>query len=75
MSPAALVLALLGLAVSARTRLTGTVLGQPLSIPVLWLVAAAMVLALGVAVLCVLRAVARDGGLRLRPGLAGGGAR
>ncbi len=73
MNPAALVLALLGLAVSARTRLTGTVLGQPLSIPVLWLIAAGVVLALAAAVLCVLRVLARDGGLRLRPGLAAAG--
>ncbi len=75
MNPAALVLAVIGLAVSARTRLTGTVLGQPLSVPVLWLVAAGVVLALAVVVLCLLRAIARDGGLRMRPELAARGPR
>ncbi len=75
MNPAALVLAVIGLAVSARTRLTGTVLGQPLSIPVLWLIAAAVVLALAAAVLALLRMILRDGGLRLRPVPAARGSR
>ena len=69
MNPAALVLAVIGLAVSARTRLTGSVLGQQLSIPVLWLIAAAVVLALAVVVLALARVVLRDAGLRP----AGGG--
>ena len=34
-------LAVLVLAVAARTRLTANVLGQPVSVPVLWLIAAA----------------------------------
>jgi hypothetical protein len=64
---AALVLALLGLIVSARTRLTATVAGAQISVPVLWLVFAAVVLALAAVVLWLLRMILRDG-LRLRPG-------
>jgi hypothetical protein len=60
---AALALALLGLIVSARTRLSAVVLGQPVSMPVLWLIAAIMVLALFVAVLVLVRLLVRD----LRP--------
>jgi hypothetical protein len=63
---AALALALLALVVSARTRLTATVLGQPVSCPVLWLIAAIMVLLLAAAVLILLRLLIRDG-LHLRP--------
>ena len=63
-----LALALLGLLVSARTRLTMTVHGAVVSVPVLWLVAAAAVLALAAAVLWLLRAAIRDGGFwRLQP--------
>jgi hypothetical protein len=50
-----LALVLLGLVVSARTRLNAVVLGQPVSVPVLWLVAAAVVLALAAVVLVLLR--------------------
>jgi hypothetical protein len=53
-------LALVGLVVSARTRVTGTVLGQPVSVPVLGLAAVAVVLALAVTGLLLLRAVVRD---------------
>lgn len=63
MRSAVLALALLALIVSARTRLTATVLGQPVSCPVLWLVAAAMVLALAALVLVLLFLIIRD----LRP--------
>ena len=56
-----LVIATLGLFMSARTQFHG--------IPVLWLVAAAVVLALAVAVLVLARSVLRDG-LRLRPRMA-----
>lgn len=63
MKAAALALALLGLIVSARTRLSAVVLGQPVSMPVLWLIAAIMVLALFVAVLVLVRLIIRD----LRP--------
>ncbi len=50
MKGAVLVLGLLTLVVSARTKLTATLHGQSVSIPVLWLVAAAVVLALAAVV-------------------------
>lgn len=61
-----LALAFLGLVVAARTRLTMTVLGSPVSVPVLWLVAAILVLTLAAVVLVLARLLLRDG-LRLRP--------
>ena len=60
-APVQLVLATLGLFMSARTQFHG--------VPVLWLVAAAVVLALAAAVLWLARSVLRDG-LRLRPRMA-----
>lgn len=59
---------LFALIVSARTHLTVTVLGEPVVIPVLWLIAAAVVLALAALVLVLLRSMARDGwpGIRTR---------
>lgn len=67
-APVQLALALLGLIVSARTRLTMTVHSTAVSVPVLWLVALAVVLALAAAVLWLVRAAVRDGGFwRLRP--------
>ncbi len=66
-TPVQLLLAFLALLVSARTRLTATVVGQPVAVPVLWLVAAAVVLALAAAVLYLLRSILRGGGLLLRP--------
>jgi hypothetical protein len=61
-----LVLAFAGLFVSAQARLTATVLGAPVSVPVLGLVALAVVLALLALVLHLARMMLRDG-LRLRP--------
>jgi hypothetical protein len=61
-----LAVALLGLVVSARIRLTGIVLGQPVSIPVLGIVALVLALGLAAVVLVLLRLLVRDG-LRLRP--------
>ena len=59
---------LFALFVSARTHVTMTVLGTPVVIPVLWLIAAAMVLGLAITVLVLIRSGVRDGGwLRLRP--------
>lgn len=55
------------LLMSARTRLNAVVLGQPVSVPVLWLVAAAILLLLAVAVLWLLHSIARDGGFRRPP--------
>ena len=66
-APGWLVLAFLGLLVSAQARLNATVLGSPVSIPVLGIVALAVVLVLAVAVLWLLRSVARDGWPGLRP--------
>lgn len=59
-APVQLVLAFLGLAVSAQTRLNAVILGRPVSIPVLGLVAAVIMLALAAAVLVLLRMVVRD---------------
>lgn len=67
-APVPAVLIVLGLIVSAKTRLNAVILGQPLSVPVLGLIAAAVVLALLALVLWLIRSVIRDGGLLyLRP--------
>ena len=66
MNGGVLLVALAGLIVSARTRVNATVLGQPVSMPVLWLVFATVVLLLAALVLVLLRLLIRDG-LRLRP--------
>ena len=60
------VLAVLALAVSARTRLDAVILGRPVSVPVLMVVAAVVVLVLAALVLVLARLLLRDG-LRLRP--------
>lgn len=65
-APLSVVLTFLGIVVSAQTRLNAVVLGQPVSVPVLWLVFAAVVLALATLVLVLARLLLRDG-LRLRP--------
>jgi len=63
-----LVLAFTGLVVSAQARLSAVVLGRAVSVPVLGIVALAVVLLLAAAVLWLLRSAVRDGGfLRLRP--------
>jgi len=61
-----LLVVLAGLILSARTRVNAIVLGQPVSVPVLGLVFAALVLLLAALVLVLLRLLVRDG-LRLRP--------
>jgi hypothetical protein len=65
-APLSLVLVLLGLVASARIRLSGVILGQPVSVPLLGIVAAAVVLILAALVLILLRLLLRDG-LGLRP--------
>jgi hypothetical protein len=65
-APLSFVFIVLGLIVSARTRLTMTVHGAVVSMPVLWLVAAVLALALAALVLWLARLLLRDG-LRLRP--------
>lgn len=65
-APIQLALALLGLIVSAQIRLSAVILGQPVSVPLLGIVALILALALAVVVLVLLRLLVRDG-LRLRP--------
>ncbi len=65
-APLSLVFILLGLVASARIRLSGVILGQPVSVPVLWLVAAIVLLLVVALVLVLLRLLIEDG-LRLRP--------
>ena len=52
---------------SAYTRLNAVILGRPVTVPVLMLVFAALILALAVALLAIVRVILRDG-LRLYPG-------
>jgi hypothetical protein len=65
-APVSLVLVLLGLVASARIRLSGVIFGQPVSVPLLWLVFATVVLLLLAVVLVLLRLLIREG-LCLRP--------
>ena len=67
MNPLLLVLAFAGLLASAQARLNAVILGQPVSVPVLGIVALAVVLLLAAAVLYLVRSIARDVGLLLRP--------
>ena len=66
MNPVALVLGVVALVVSALTKLHAVILGQPVTVPALWLVLAAIVLALAIMLLVLIRLIVRDG-LRLRP--------
>jgi len=61
------VLAVVALVVSARTRLDAVILGRPVSVPVIGIVAVVLVLALVALILHITRVLVRDGGLRLRP--------
>lgn len=65
-APVSILLAFAGLFVSARVRLAAVIFGQPVSVPLLGLVAVVLVLVLAVLVLWLLRLLLRDG-LRLRP--------
>jgi len=69
-APVSIVAAVLGLFWSAQARVTGTVLGQAFSIPVLGIVAVVVTLVLLATILFAVRALVRDG-LRLRPRMAG----
>jgi hypothetical protein len=64
--PLPAVLAIIGLIVSANTKMHAVIAGMPVTVPVLWLLAAAMVLGLTAAVLFLIRTILRDG-LRVRP--------
>ena len=66
MSIASIIIAVIGLFVSARTKLNAVVLGQHFTIPVLWLIAAAVVLAITAVILWLIRSFVREG-LHLRP--------
>jgi len=61
-----LIALIVALVVSARTRLDAVILGRPVSVPWLGIVALVLVLALAALVLHLARLLARDG-LRLRP--------
>jgi uncharacterized membrane protein (DUF106 family) len=70
-APVAALLVLLGLIVSAQARLNAVLLGQHVSVPVLGLVAVAVVLALAAVVLALVRTIVRDRAfLYLRPRMA-----
>ena len=62
-----LAIAFAALLVSARTRVTVVVGGAHASLPVLWLVAAVVLLVLAGAVLLLIRQGRSEGWLRLRP--------
>lgn len=66
MNPVTLALAVLGLIASTWTRINAVILGLPVSVPVIGVIALILVLVLAVAVLWLLRALIRDG-LRLSP--------
>ena len=61
------VLIVVGVVASACTRLNATVAGRPVSVPCIGILAVALVLALAVAVLWLLRSMARDGWPGWRP--------
>jgi hypothetical protein len=65
-APLSLILAFSGLFISARIRLNAVILGQPVSIPWLGVIAAVILFLLAALVLVLLRLLLRDG-LRLRP--------
>lgn len=60
------VLVVVGLVASAHARLSATLAGMPVNVPVLLLVAAVVVLVLAALVLYLARTLLRDG-LRIRP--------
>lgn len=60
-------LIVIGVIASAFTRLNAVILGRPVTVPLLMLIFAAVLLALAVTLLAVIRLIIRDG-LRLYPG-------
>ena len=64
----AAVLAALGL---TQAKLNAVVLGQPISVPYLGIIAAVVALVLTALVLYLVRSILRDGGLLLRPRMVG----
>lgn len=67
-APVSVLLAFLGLFVSAQTKMHAVILGQPVTVPVLWLIVAAFVLGLLAVVLWLVREIARERGIHLRFG-------
>jgi hypothetical protein len=65
-APVSLLVAFVGLLVSARIRLSGVIFGRPVSVPLLGLVGVVLVLVLTAIILWLLRSLLRDG-LRLKP--------
>lgn len=59
-APVSIVLAVIGLIVSANTKLHAVIAGQPVTIPVLWLVFATAVLALLALILHLIRVLATE---------------
>jgi len=66
MNPLPAILIVIGVIVSAVTKLHAVVLGQPVTVPYIGIVAVLVGLALTVMVLVLIRLMVRDG-LRLRP--------
>ena len=62
MNAYAVIAAVIGWLTFAHTKATATIGGAHLTLPALWLVAAAVVLALAATVLYLVRSIARDGG-------------
>ena len=67
MNAYAAVAAVLGFLAAAHTRATATVGGAHLTVPLLWLLAAGVLLVLAAVVLALWRAIMRDGGFWLTP--------
>jgi hypothetical protein len=65
------VLVVIGVIASAYTKLNGVILGRPVSVPLLMLVAVVVILALAVVLAAIVRLIIRDGGLRLYPSVNG----
>jgi hypothetical protein len=65
-APISLLVAFVGLFVSARIQIRGVLFGQPVSVPLLGLVGAVLVLAIIAVILWLLRSIVREG-LRLKP--------
>ena len=61
MSPLTLALAFLGLIASTWTRINAVILGRPVSVPVIGIIALVVVLVLAAVVLWLLRSIAREG--------------
>ena len=53
-------LVIIGLIISAHARLNAVIFGQPVSVPAIWLIAAAFLLALAALVLYLVRQIQQD---------------